>query len=80
MAISYNNVITRMYSMEEIGDIVLRDYGGKSVMSKRPDCSKVVKSPAQLANQNKFAKASITARRSRMIRNGVRITANRKRR
>jgi DUF917 family protein len=45
-----------MYS-GRVGDIVLRNYGGKSVMTKRPDCSKVVKSPAQLANQAMFAKA-----------------------
>ena len=57
MAISFKNVITRMYS-GRVGDIVLRNYGGKSVMAKRPDCSKVVKSAAQLANQAKFAKAN----------------------
>jgi hypothetical protein len=57
MAISFKNVITRMYS-GRVGDIVLRNYGGKSVMAKRPDCSKVIKSPAQLANQAKFAKAN----------------------
>ncbi|MGA3013871.1 MAG: hypothetical protein ABSD71_07525 [Bacteroidales bacterium] len=56
MAISFKNVITRMYS-GRLGDIVLRNYGGKSVMAKRPDCSKVVKSPAQLENQKSFAKA-----------------------
>ena len=57
MAISFKNLITRMYS-GRVGDIVLRNYGGKSVMAKRPDCSKVVKSPAQLENQKGFAKAS----------------------
>jgi hypothetical protein len=56
MAISFKNVITRMYS-GRVGDIVLRNYGGKSVMAKRPDCSKVVKSPAQLENQKSFARA-----------------------
>jgi len=56
MAISFKNVITRMYS-GRVGDIVLRNYGGKSVMAKRPDCSKVVKSEAQLENQKRFAKA-----------------------
>ena len=56
MAISFKNVITRMYS-GRVGDIVLRNYDGKSVMAKRPDCSKVVKSPAQLENQKRFAKA-----------------------
>ena len=57
MAISFKNLITRMYS-GRVGDIVLRNYGGKSVMAKRPDCSKVVKSAAQLENMAKFAKAS----------------------
>jgi hypothetical protein len=57
MAISFNNLITRMYS-GRVGDIVLRNYGRKSVMAKRPDCSKVVKSPAQLAIMAKFAKAN----------------------
>ena len=56
MAISFKNVITRMYS-GRVGDIVLRNYGGKSVMAKRPECSKVVKSEAQLENQKRFAKA-----------------------
>jgi hypothetical protein len=56
MAISYNNVITKHFH-GRIGDVVLRWVAGKSVMSKRPDCSKVVKSPAQLENQKSFAKA-----------------------
>jgi hypothetical protein len=54
-----------MYS-GRVGDIVLRNYGGKSVMAKRPDCSKVVKSPAQLANMAKFAKA---AKYSKAVKN-----------
>ena len=58
MAISYNNQITKFYH-GRVGDIVLRWFGGRSVMSKRPDCSKVVKSPAQLANQDRFRKAVI---------------------
>jgi hypothetical protein len=56
MAISYNNLITKHFH-GRIGDVVLRWVGGRSVMSKRPDCSKVVKSPAQLANQDRFRKA-----------------------
>ena len=56
MAISYNNVITKHFH-GRIGDVVLRWVAGKSVMSKRPDCSKVVKSSAQLENQKSFAKA-----------------------
>ncbi|MGA3013473.1 MAG: hypothetical protein ABSD71_05505 [Bacteroidales bacterium] len=56
MAISYNNVITRYYS-GRVGDIVLKNYSGKSVMAKRPDCSKVIKTARQLEFINKFAKA-----------------------
>jgi hypothetical protein len=57
MAISFKNLITKHYS-GRVGDVVLRNYGGKSVMAKRPDCSKVIKSTAQLANMAKFGKAS----------------------
>ncbi|MGA3013844.1 MAG: hypothetical protein ABSD71_07390 [Bacteroidales bacterium] len=56
MAISYDNQVTKFYH-GRVGDIVLRWFGGRSVMSKRPDCSKVVRSPAQLANQDRFRKA-----------------------
>jgi hypothetical protein len=56
MAISINNVITREYS-GRVGDIVFRNYGGKSVMAKRPDCSKVIKTARQIEFMNKFAKA-----------------------
>jgi len=56
MAISFNNVITKEYS-GRVGDIVFRNYGGKSVMSKRPDCSKVIKTARQIEFMNRFAKA-----------------------
>ncbi|MGA3012870.1 MAG: hypothetical protein ABSD71_02420 [Bacteroidales bacterium] len=65
MAISFKNLITKHYS-GRVGDVVLRNYGGKSVMAKRPDCSKVVKSAAQLANMARFAKAS---KYSKMVKN-----------
>ncbi|MGA3014400.1 MAG: hypothetical protein ABSD71_10240 [Bacteroidales bacterium] len=55
MAISFNNVVTRYYS-GRVGDIVLKNYGGKSVMTKRPDCSKVIKTARQLVLMNKFAR------------------------
>jgi hypothetical protein len=56
MAISFNNAITSEYS-GRVGDIVFRNYGGKSVMAKRPDCSKVVRSAKQLEINDRFAKA-----------------------
>jgi len=56
MAISFKNVITSAYS-GRVGDIVLKNYGGKSVMAKRPDCSKVVRSAKQVEINTRFAKA-----------------------
>ena len=56
MAVSYNNVITREYS-GRVGDVVFRNYNGKSVMAKRPDCSKVIKTARQLEINDKFKKA-----------------------
>ena len=56
MAISYNNQITAKYH-GRIGDIVLRHFGDRSVISKRPNCSKVIRSKAQLTNQKKFKQA-----------------------
>jgi hypothetical protein len=61
MAVSYNNVITRNYS-GRVGDIILKNYAGKSVMTKRPDCSKVIKSARQLEFNDKFKKAVKYAR------------------
>ena len=56
MAVSFTNVITKGYS-GKVGDIVFRNYDGKSVMAKRPDCSKVIKTARQEVFMNKFAKA-----------------------
>jgi len=58
MAISYDNVITKNYH-GMMGGVVFRCRGDKSIMSKRPDCSKVVKTNAQKANMKRFAAATI---------------------
>jgi hypothetical protein len=58
MAISYDNVITKNYH-GMMGGIVFRCRGDKSIMSKRPNCSKVVKTEAQKANMKRFAAATI---------------------
>ena len=58
MAISYDNVITKNYH-GMMGGIVFRCRGDKSIMSKRPDCSKVVKTEAQKANMKRFAAATV---------------------
>ena len=65
MAISRTNQITAKYS-GRVGDIVLRWYGDKSVMSKRPDCSKVIRSPMQKLNSERFAKAVNYAKRAKV--------------
>jgi hypothetical protein len=56
MAISYDNVLTKHYH-GRFGNAVLRWCRGKSIMSKLPDCSKVVRSKAQRANEKRFAAA-----------------------
>ena len=65
MAISYTNQITAKYS-GRVGDIVLRWYGDKSVMSKRPDCSKVIRSEKQKLNSQRFAKAVNYGKRAKV--------------
>jgi hypothetical protein len=56
MAVSFNNTITSEYS-GRVGNIVLKNYAGKSVMAKRPDCSKVIKTAKQVEINTRFAKA-----------------------
>jgi hypothetical protein len=58
MAISYDNAITKNYH-GMMGGIVFRCRGDKSIMSKRPDCSKVVKTKAQKDNMKRFAAATV---------------------
>jgi hypothetical protein len=58
MAISYDNVITKNYH-GMMGGIVFRCRGDMSIMSKRPDCSRVVKTKAQKANMKRFAAATL---------------------
>lgn len=62
MAISYDNIITKNYH-GRMGDIVFRCVGEKSIMSKRPDCSKVIKSEAQKTNMKRFTAAVIYAKK-----------------
>jgi hypothetical protein len=58
MAISYDNAITKNYH-GMMGGIVFRCRGDKSIMSKRPDCSRVVKTKAQKDNMKRFVAATI---------------------
>jgi len=62
MAISDDNVLTARYH-GRFGNAVLRWCRGKSILSKMPDCSRVVKTEAQKANMKRFAAAVIYAKR-----------------
>ena len=63
MAIAYDNFLTKNY-YGRFGDAILKRWrGGKSILSKRPDCSKVVKSKAQKDNMKRFAAAIIYAKK-----------------
>ena len=62
MAISYDNELTARYH-GRFGNAVLRWRGGKSILSKMPDCSKVVKTKAQKANMKRFAAATIYSKK-----------------
>jgi hypothetical protein len=61
MAFSYDNEITKNYH-GMMGGIVFRCRGNMSIMSKRPDCSRVVKTKAQKDNMKRFAAAIIYAK------------------
>ncbi len=40
-----------------IGDIVIKQYGDKTVVSKYPDMSNIIPSPSQKQKRNRFAEA-----------------------
>lgn len=61
MAISKDNIITATLS-GRVGNVIFKDYQGKTVISKRPDMSKVVKSVKQVQNQVLFYAAHLYAK------------------
>lgn len=61
MAISKNNIITETLS-GKIGNIIFKNYGNKTVISKYPNMSEVVKSAKQLENQLQFKAAQAYAK------------------
>ena len=61
MAISKNNIITATLS-GKVGNIIFKNYANKTVVSKRPDMSSVVKTEKQKENQNKFKAAQAYAK------------------
>lgn len=56
MAISKDNIITHSLS-GKVGNVIFKNYGDKTVISRRPDMSKVKKSAKQLENQELFSRA-----------------------
>ena len=62
MAISKNNVVTDSLS-GKVGNIIFKNYGDKTVISKYPDMSKVKKTAKQLQNQDLFSRAHHYAKR-----------------
>lgn len=61
MAISKNNIVTETLS-GKIGNIIFKNYGNKTVISKYPNMSEVVKSEKQLKNQLQFKAAQAYAK------------------
>ena len=56
MAISKDNIVTHSLS-GKVGNVIFKNYGDKTVISKYPDMSKVKKSAKQLENQDLFSRA-----------------------
>lgn len=56
MAISKDNVVTHSLS-GKVGNVIFKNYGDKTIISKYPDMSKVKKSAKQLKNQDLFSYA-----------------------
>lgn len=62
MAEVKNNIITHGMSGNIGGQVVFKQYGNRTIVSKMPDMSKVVKSEKQKAENRKFSDAIIYAR------------------
>ena len=63
MATSDSNMLTFGYS-GKIGNMILRHFGGRSVLSKAPDFENVKWSKAQKANRKRFSQAMQWARKA----------------
>jgi len=61
MAISKNNLVTETLS-GKVGNIIFKNYNNKTVISKYPDMSKVVKTDKQKENQLRFKAAQAYAK------------------
>ncbi|MBC7616416.1 MAG: hypothetical protein H7202_10140 [Pedobacter sp.] len=61
MAISKNNIVTETLS-GKVGNVIFKNYGDKTVISRYPDMSKVVKTEKQIDNQYQFKAAQAYAK------------------
>ena len=61
MAISKNNLVTEILS-GKVGNVIFKNYGNKTVISRYPDMSKVVKTEKQIENQYQFKAAQAYAK------------------
>lgn len=62
MAISKDNIVTEALS-GKLGNVIFKHYGDKTVISKKPDMSNVVKTAKQIENQYRFSAAQAYAKR-----------------
>ncbi len=61
MAISKDNIVTATLS-GKVGNVIFKNYGNKTVISKYPNMSNVKKTDKQLANQYLFKAAQAYAK------------------
>ena len=61
MAISKYNIVTDALT-GKVGNVIFKNYGNKTVISRHPDMSKVVKSAKQIENQWRFKEAQMYAK------------------
>lgn len=61
MAISKNNIVTESLS-GKVGNVIFKNYNNKTVISKYPDMSNVVKTEKQKENQLQFKAAQAYAK------------------
>ncbi len=61
MAISKNNIVTETLS-GKVGNVIFKNNGNKTVISRYPDMSKVVKTEKQIENQYRFKAAQSYAK------------------
>ena len=62
MAENRNNILTHGMSGKIANQLVFKQYGDRTIVSKVPDMSRVKRSPKQTAANNKFREATIYAR------------------